>query len=98
MFTVKQAIKASAMIDKLGLVITKDPNATEKEVGIDMITQIVKNAHKAEQEIYEFIASAKKCSIEEAEEADIIEVIKEKMKDAGMLDFFKSAVKSEPQE
>ena len=86
MLTVKQLIKASAMMDKMDISIT-NPKASQEEVGADLILQIVKKLHKAEKEMIEFIHSVKKCNTEEAENMDAIEVVKE------YFDFFKSAVK-----
>ena len=91
MLTLKQGIKLSAIIDKLDLKIT-DPKASQENVGADLMMQIISKAHKAEQEIYSFIAEIKNISVEEAESVDLIGFIKEAVSDSGLMSFFKSAV------
>ena len=91
MLTLKQGIKLSAIIDKLDLKIT-DPKASQENVGADLMMQIISKAHKAEQEIYSFIAEIKSISVKEAENVDLIEFIKEAVSDSGLMSFFKSAV------
>ena len=93
MLTLKQGLKLSAIIDKLDLKIT-DPKADAEKVGADLLAQIVTKAHKAEQEIYAFVAEAKGITPKEAEKVYLIGFIKEILADAGIKDFFKSAVKS----
>jgi predicted peroxiredoxin len=92
MLTFKQGIKLSAIIDKLELKII-DPKATKEQIGADLMMQIISKAHKAEQEIYAFVAEIKGISPEEAEKVDLIGFIKEIAADAGVINFFKSAVK-----
>ncbi len=92
MLTLKQGIKLSAIIDKLELKIT-DPNATQEQIGADLMMQIISKAHKAEPEIYAFVAEIKGISPEEAEKVDLVQFIKELVSDAGVRSFFKSAVK-----
>lgn len=96
MLTLKQGIKLSAIIDKLNLKIS-DPRAPQEEVGADLMMQIVSKAHHAEKEIYSFVAEIKKCTIQEAEDIDLAEFIKELFSDTGAVNFFKSAVKSRAQ-
>ncbi len=96
MLTIKQGIKLSAIIDKLELKIS-DPSASQKEVGSDLIMQIISKAYKAEQEIYAFVAEINGCSIKEAEKADLIQFIKDLVSDSGAMSFFKSAVRSKVQ-
>lgn len=96
MLTVNQVIKASAMIDKMGLEI-KNPKATQEELGADLILQIASKTHKAGEEVKVFVADVKKCSLEEAGEVDVIELLKEKLNDSGFISFFKNAVKSKLQ-
>jgi predicted peroxiredoxin len=91
MLTFKQGIKLSAIIDKLELKII-DPKATKEQIGADLMMQIISKAHKAEQEIYAFVAEIKGISPEEAEKVDLIGFIKEIAADAGVINFFKSAV------
>lgn len=97
MLTLKQGLKLSAIIDKLDLKIT-DPKADANKVGADLMMQIISKAHKAEKEIYAFVAEIKKITPEEAAEIDLMKFIQDIMSDAGVLDFFKSAVKSKGQE
>jgi predicted peroxiredoxin len=92
MITLKQGIKLSAIIDKLGLKIT-DPKASQEQIGADLMMQIISKAHKAEQEIYAFVAEIKGVSVKEAENIDLVQFVKELFSDAGVVNFFKSAVK-----
>ncbi|MBT2722316.1 hypothetical protein [Bacillus sp. ISL-46] len=97
MLTLKQGIKLSAIIDKLDIQVT-NAKSSQEAVGADLIMQVVKKAYKAEQEIYTFVAEIKKCTIQEAEEIDLISFIKELFSDATTAGFFKSAAKSNVQE
>lgn len=92
MITIKQGIKLSAIIDKMDIKIT-DPKASQEQTGADLIIQIVRKAHKAEQEIYSLIAEKKGITVQEAESVDLTVFIKEIASDSGFLNFFKSAVK-----
>ena len=91
MLTLKQGLKLSAIIDKLDLKIA-DPKADAEKIGSDLLMQIVAKAHKAEQEIYAFVAEVKGITPQEAEKVDLIGFIKEIAADAGVINFFKSAV------
>lgn len=91
MLTLKQGLKLSAIIDKLDIKIS-NPNAKPEEVGSDLMMQIVRKAHKAEQELYAFVAEIKGISVKEAEDVDLVQFIKEMVSDAGVKSFFKSAV------
>lgn len=97
MITVKQGIKLSAIVDKLDISIT-NPEGTQEQVGASLIMQVVKNVGKAEQEVYEFVSSVKKCTIEEAEEVDLIKFIKDLFADPAITSFFPSVAKSEARE
>lgn len=90
---IKQALKLSAIVDKLDIEI-KNPKAGQEEVGADLMLQLVKKAHKAEPEIIQFIASIKGCSVEEAGSMDFVETIMGIVKDPRISGFFKSAAKS----
>jgi len=92
MLTLKQGLKLSAIIDKLDLKIT-DPKADANKVGADLMMQIISKAHKAEQEIYAFVAETKGITPQEAEKIDLVQFIKEMASDTGVVNFFKSAVK-----
>ncbi len=89
---IKQSIKLSAIIDKMGIKIT-NPKASKEEVGADLMIQIVSKAYKAEKEVYSFIADFKKISVKEAEDVDIIDFIKEVKEVSGLGSFFISAQK-----
>ena len=91
MLTLKQGIKLSAIIDKLGLKIN-DPAAPAEQIGADLIMQTVTKLHKAEQEVYALVADVKKISTEEAADVDIVDFIQELAGDSGAVNFFKSAV------
>ena len=92
MLTLKQGLKLSAIIDKLDLKIT-DPKADANKVGADLMMQIISKAHKAEQEIYAFVAETRGITPQEAEKVDLVQFIKEMASDTGVVNFFKSAVK-----
>lgn len=92
MITLKQGLKLSAIIDKLDIKII-DPKASQEQIGADLMIQIMSKAHKAEQEIYAFVAETKGISAKEAEKVDLIQFVKELVSDAGVVNFFKSAVK-----
>ena len=97
MLTLKQGLKLSAIIDKLDLKIA-DPKADANKVGADLMMQIISKAHKAEQEIYAFVAETKGITPQEAEKVDLVQFIKEMASDTGVVNFFKSAVKSKDRE
>lgn len=85
----KVLIKLSLIIDKMGIAkdIKNIDKETNEEVGKELITLLITNLHKAEKEIYEFIADYKKITKEEAEEVDVIPIFKELLKIEGMKDF-----------
>ncbi|MFY9421859.1 MAG: hypothetical protein WAP91_02470 [Bacilli bacterium] len=92
MLTLKQGLKLSAIIDKLDIKIS-NPDAKPEEIGSDLMMQIIKNAHKAEQEIYAFVAEIKGITPQEAENVDLIQFVKEIISYPDVKNFFKSAVK-----
>lgn len=95
MITLKQGMKISAIIDKLNL---KMPDAKDQEqLGADLLLQVLSKAHKAEKEIYELVADIRGCTAKEAQEIDLAEFVQELLGDAGMRDFFSSAVASPAQ-
>lgn len=105
MLTLKQGIKLSAIIDKLDLKIDfkrlKDEKGkiSQEEFGGELVMQLVSKVHRAEKEIYAFAAEIKKCTIEEAEELDLVKFFTEDLiSDPAAVNFFKSAVKSRVQE
>ena len=91
LLTLKQGLKLSAIIDKLDLKIT-DPKADANKIGADLMMQIISKAYKAEKEIYAFVAEVKGITAQEAENIDLVKFIKEIASDAGVINFFKSAV------
>ena len=97
MLTLKQGLKLSAIIDKLDIKIS-NPNGKPEEIGADLMMQIISKAHKAEKEIYAFVAEIRGITPQEAEKIDLVQFIKEMASDAGVLNFFKSAVKSKDRE
>jgi hypothetical protein len=96
MITIAQGIKLSAIVDKMDIKIT-NPTGSQAEVGADLMMQIVKKAHKAEGELYAFVAEVKKISVEEAKQADLLEFIKELTSSPELMGFFGDAVKSKGQ-
>lgn len=92
MLTLKQGLKLSAIIDKMDLKIT-DPKADANKIGADLMMQIISKAHKAEKEIYAFVAEIRGITPQEAEKIDLVQFIKEMASDTGVVNFFKSAVK-----
>ena len=90
MLTIKQGIKLSAIVDKMGVKIG-DPEAGAARLGADLIVQLVAKAHLAEQEIYAFVADVKGISAREAEQVDLVDFIKEIVADPRVANFFKSA-------
>lgn len=85
----KLLIKLSLIIDKMGIAkdIKNIEKETNEEVGKELITLLITNLHKAENEVYEFIADYKKITKEEAEETDVIPILKELLNIEGMKDF-----------
>lgn len=96
MITVRQGVKLSAIVDKLDISVT-NPEAPKEQIGADLIKQVIKSVGKAEQEIYEFVASVKKCTVEEAEDVDLIKLLKDLFGDPDVRGLFQSAVKSKLQ-
>lgn len=89
---IKQSIKLSGIIDKMGLKIS-NPKAGQEEVGADLLIQIASKACKAEKEIYSFVAEIKGCTVKDAEQVDLIEFIKELFNTTGLTSFFTSVAK-----
>lgn len=106
MLTLKQGIRLSAIIDKLGLEIKttkrdsegKEVFRSQEELGADLMMQVVSKAHRAEQELYAFVAEIKGISAKGAESVDLVSFIKELAAMPGVADFFKSAAMSKGQE
>lgn len=87
---IKQAMKLSAIIDKMGIKIS-NAKGSQEDIGADLIMQLVSKAYKAEKEIYSFIADYKKITAAEAEEVDILEFIGDLKEVKGLKSFFISA-------
>jgi hypothetical protein len=93
--TGRQLLKISALADKLGIKI--DTKADVEDMGSDVIWQIIKKAHTAEQEVAEVLAIFLECKPEEALDIDIMEkwgTFAGSEKGKNMLSFFRSAVAS----
>lgn len=89
---IKQSMKLSAIIDKLELKIS-NAKAGQEEVGADLMIQVVSKLHKAEKEIYKFVAEINKITEQEAEEVDLIKFITGLSEVSGLKSFFISASK-----
>ena len=72
-----------------------DSKTARMKLGLELLMQIVRKAHKAEQEIYDFVASAKDCTPEEAEKINPIAFFKELFSDSSVTDFFTDALASD---
>ena len=104
MLTVKQGIRLSAIIDKLGLSIPDVlvnlkagavlDEALQKRAGADLVMQLLRNAHKAEEELYALIADTKGITPEAAAEVDLLEFAKDFV-GPDVVGFFTSAVRSQ---
>ena len=102
MLTVKQGIRLSAIIDKLGLSIPDAlinlkagavlDEALQKRAGADLVMQLLRNAHKAEKELYALIADTKGITPEAAAEVDLLEFAKDFV-GPDVASFFTSAVR-----
>lgn len=80
-------IRISAMIDKMGIDLSIIQGKDNEEVGTKVLTAIIKNIHKAEQELYELIALKQGISIEEAKTYDVIKFFTDLLKQEGLKDF-----------
>lgn len=85
----KILIKLSLIIDKMGIAdeIKKIDKPTNEEVGKELMMLFITNLHKAEDEIYEFIATYKGITKKEAADVDVIPLFKEILNVEGMKDF-----------
>ena len=77
------------IIDKIGIKeqLTQIDKKTKEEIGTEVIALIVCNLHKAENEVYEFVASYFKCTIEEAEDKNVVELFEGLKEVKGIKDF-----------
>lgn len=85
----KSLIRLSMIIDKIGIKeqLTQIDKKTKEEIGTEVITLLICNLHKAEDEVYDFISCYSKCTKEEAEEKDVVELFKGLLGTKGMKDF-----------
>lgn len=81
-------IQVSLMIDKMGIDIGSIQGKDDKEVGLKLISLLIKNLHKAEAELYSLIALKNGITSEEAKKENVIKFLKELMQVEGMKDFF----------
>ena len=101
----------SSIMDKLGIdaeikdLIEKGKSATGKnkeekdaiqqQLGMEVVFLIGKKLHLVKEELIQFICLYKGIEEKEAKELDIIEFIKQIMKDKGLLDFLKQKAMSQ---
>lgn len=82
-------IKLSLIIDKMGIkndLINIEADSNEV-VGKKLLGTIIANLHKAENEIYDFVAMYKEVTQEEAKTMNVIEILKEILRIDGIQDF-----------
>lgn len=97
--TPKVLSKISLIINKMGIsslimelnVDSGDDIKDKEMLGKQLIALIIDNLFKAEDEIVELISNLKGISKEEAEEVDIIPIIKELLSNEKLKDFLKLA-------
>jgi len=90
--TGRQLMKISALADKLEIKI--DTKADIEELGSDIVWQVLKKAHKAEDEVSEVLAIFLNCKPEEALDVDLMEkweAFSGSDKGKKVLSFFQSA-------
>ena len=81
-------IKLSIFVDKLGIDLTSIKGKDNEEVGTILLSQVLKNLAKAENEFYDLLANYKGVSVEEAKKIDIIQLFKELKDTEGLKSFF----------
>ncbi len=89
--TGRQVMKISALADKLNLQI--DMGKDVEEMGVDVIWQVLKKAHKAEDEVSDVLSIFLNCKPEEALDMNLIdkwEEFKDSEKGKQFIDFFSS--------
>jgi hypothetical protein len=97
--TPKTAIKLSKIIDKMGLtslimelkVDTGNDDLDNSTLAKELLSLIISNLYKAEDDIYEFISTIMKISIEEAQEIDLIQLLKPLLENKTLQSFLKLA-------
>ena len=97
--TPKALSKMSLIINKMGIsslimqlnIDSGDDGKDREELAKQLIALIIDNLYKAEDEIIELISKLKGISKEEAEEVDVIPIIKELLNNEKVKDFLKLA-------
>lgn len=87
--------KVSKIYDKMDIKIEVNSKDAEK-VGADLINNFIKNIWKAENEVIGFVADISEKKVEEIEAlgpVELINIIKEVLKQEGALDFFTQVLK-----
>jgi predicted Mrr-cat superfamily restriction endonuclease len=97
MIPLKQGMKLSAMIDKMELKLP-DISKGQDQFGVELVFEIISKAHKAEKEVYAFVAEVKGCTQKEAQDVDLFEFISDLLGDVETRDFLFSAAGSQAQE
>lgn len=95
--TTPMLCKISKIINKMGIsalimklnVNTGNEEADQEELVKELISLIIDNLYKAEEDVIEFIAVYRNITPEEAAEEDVIEFIKELMKIDKLKSFLK---------
>lgn len=85
----QELIKLSAIVSKLGIKdeLKNIDKATNEEVGKELLMIFINNLYKAEEEVYQFVATRNKISVDEAKEVDIIAFFKDFLKIEGLSSF-----------
>lgn len=66
----------------------------QKKIGMKIVLKLSSKMHLVRDELIKFIASYKEITEEEATNIDVVEIIKELMKDKDFISFFKQKVMS----
>ena len=83
----KTLLKLSAFMDVAEIDFSVLKGTDKTVVGIAIIAELAKKIHRAENEFYEMVMDYKKITREEAEEIDIVEVVKEILTDGDVQSF-----------
>ena len=105
MITLKQGMQLSAIVDKLELkpkfsemdAKGNRVQVSQEAMGTDLMVQALSKAHRAEKEIYAFVAEVKGCSPKEAQDVNLFEFVREIVENAEMRDFFSATAESQAQ-
>lgn len=96
-FTPKLACKLSRIIDKMGIssvmmninIDTGNEKEDIEAVAKEVFSLLLNNLYKAESEVYELISVLLKITPEEAEEVDLLPIIKSFLQNTKLTDFLK---------